>query len=626
MATALEHRDHIPFLMPYADYFFYAALIGCRLANSDGDEMEAQVEHIDACIEQMSVWAREACPENFEHRLALMRAERARVAGRPCTDLYQAAITLARRDGYLQNEALASELAARYHLDSQRPAAATGYLMDAVALYERWGALPKAAQLRREFRVLLQPAEPREARHSSVTTTSKSISPQALDLVSMLKACQTISSEIVLERLLERLLELVLENAGARRGALLVADEDGLRVRATAQLAPGDDGERMQAQLRLDTPLADAADLPLRIVRYTWHTGKTLLLDDAINDAAFADDGYVRRVGVRSVVCLPLYAHAEPFGVLYLENAGVAGAFTRDRLEVLTVLSAQFSISYQNARLYNSMEREVARQTVQLRSQNDALEQTLRDLRTTQDRLVHAEKMASLGAFTAGIAHELNNPLNFVTNFAAGGADLVDEIAEVTSEEERQELLDELRGNFAAIGRNGARASSIVSGMVRHAGGTGGAREPTDFNAIVTQHARARVGVELRLQLGADVGAVSVVPQEIATLVKNLVENAMDAVGARPDSGLITVSTTRQAECVAFCVEDNGPGVAPALATRIFEPFFTTKAGTQGTGLGLSLCYDIVVHGHGGTIEIEDADPGARFIVRIPLEKTPAAG
>ncbi len=276
------------------------------------------------------------------------------------------------------------------------------------------------------------------------------------------------------------------------------------------------------------------------------------------------------------------------------------------------------------------LEKQVAERTA-------ALEQSLRQLKTTQAQLIQQEKLASLGQLTAGIAHEIKNPLNFVNNFAELNEELAQELREALAMgEDVEDLLADLEQNASVIAHHGKRADGIVHAMMQHASGGSGQREATDLNALVSEHIdlayhgkQAQVPdlkVEIERDLGVDACAVKIVPQEIGRVLLNLLGNAFDAVHDRAvnvNSAYIPTVTvsTRQAEGqVEIRVQDNGPGIPAEIREKIFEPFFTTKPTGTGTGLGLSMSYDIVTQGHGGTLRVESEDgEGATFIVKLPV-------
>ena len=278
----------------------------------------------------------------------------------------------------------------------------------------------------------------------------------------------------------------------------------------------------------------------------------------------------------------------------------------------------------------------------------ESLERSLHDLRVAQDRLVQQEKLASLGQLTAGIAHEIKNPLNFVNNFSELAVELTDELDEEIEANlgrplndvagEFRILLGDLKLNASKIREHGQRADGIVRAMMQHARGEEGQREAVDLNALIEEYValayhgqRAQVAdfnVEIETDLDEEVGEVEVVPQEIGRVLLNLLGNAFDAVhGQRqradgPYTPKVSVSTRQVDNAVEIRVADNGPGIQKNLRRKIFEPFFTTKPTGSGTGLGLSLSYDIVTHGHGGTLAVKSEEgQGAAFIVTLP---TPA--
>jgi signal transduction histidine kinase len=274
------------------------------------------------------------------------------------------------------------------------------------------------------------------------------------------------------------------------------------------------------------------------------------------------------------------------------------------------------------------------------------LKETHQHLQTTQAQLIQSEKMASLGQLTAGIAHEIKNPLNFVNNFAQLSTELADEITEEldahpdqTVAEVREyldELLADLRLNTEKIEEHGRRANGIVHAMMQHASAGTGQRESTDINALVSEHIdlayhgkRAQVPgfhATLERELDAEAGTVEVVPQEIGRVLLNLLGNAFDAVHEHALSvngqyePTVTVSTRQVDGQLEIRVCDNGPGIPSEIRNRIFEPFFTTKPTGSGTGLGLSLSYDIVTQGHGGRLTVESTEgEGATFVITLPM-------
>jgi signal transduction histidine kinase len=270
----------------------------------------------------------------------------------------------------------------------------------------------------------------------------------------------------------------------------------------------------------------------------------------------------------------------------------------------------------------------------------DELEEALNQLRQTQDRMVSQEKLASLGALTAGIAHEIKNPLNFVTNFATAAREIVTEIQQQLNDyqgsESLTELLTQLEQYVTKINEHGTRANRIVRGMLMHSRGKAGDREPVDVNSLLTDcvslayhglRAQDRAfNVRIVTDLHSDVGSIRAVPQDLSRVFVNIINNACYAAYERRKKDgegfdpVINICSHVVGHTVEVRVRDNGPGIPAELLPKIFNPFFTTKPAGAGTGLGLSISHDIVVRGHGGTIRAESTPDKTEVIVTLPRE------
>ena len=285
------------------------------------------------------------------------------------------------------------------------------------------------------------------------------------------------------------------------------------------------------------------------------------------------------------------------------------------------------------------LERLVATRTAELEARNRELQAALGELKQAQKQLILSEKMASLGQMTAGIAHEIKNPLNFVNNFAELNIELGDEMLNVLDAgdlDEARAILDDIKQNAAQIVKHGKRADAIVRAMMQHARGGTGEPETVVLNTFVEEYVglayhgmRAQspaFNVDLVTDFDADAGTVKMVPQDIGRVLLNLLSNAFYAVREKETSGTETgyapevrIATRRTPEGVEIRVTDNGPGIPAAVREKIFDPFFTTKPTGSGTGLGLSLSYEIVTGGHDGTMTVESTEGrGTTFVVRLP--------
>ncbi len=267
-----------------------------------------------------------------------------------------------------------------------------------------------------------------------------------------------------------------------------------------------------------------------------------------------------------------------------------------------------------------------------------ALERSLDELKSAQAQLIQSEKMASLGELTAGIAHEIKNPLNFVNNFSDVSAELVDELMEELDKgnaEQAKPVAQNIKKNLEKILHHGKRADAIVKSMLQHSRTGSGNKEPADINALTDEYLRLAYhgfrakdksfNATFETDFDADIGMVTVVVQDIGRVILNLINNAFYAVSEKQKQGLdgysptVTVTTKKSDSNVLVSVADNGNGIPESAREKIFQPFFTTKPTGQGTGLGLSLSYDIITKGHGGELKVETQEGiGTTFIFSIP--------
>jgi len=269
---------------------------------------------------------------------------------------------------------------------------------------------------------------------------------------------------------------------------------------------------------------------------------------------------------------------------------------------------------------------------------NTVLEKTLTDLKSTQSQLIQSEKMASLGELTAGIAHEIQNPLNFVNNFSEVSKELLDEIKEEIGKgnmEDAMEIMNDVIQNLEKINHHGKRADAIVKGMLQHSRSSSGIKEPTDINALCDEYLRLSYhglrakdksfNATMKTDFDTSIGNINIIPQDTGRVVLNLINNAFYAVDEKKKSGVegyeptVSISTKKIDNKVEIKVADNGNGISKKILDKIFQPFFTTKPTGQGTGLGLSLSYDIITKGHGGEIKVEtQLGEGTTFIIQLP--------
>lgn len=280
----------------------------------------------------------------------------------------------------------------------------------------------------------------------------------------------------------------------------------------------------------------------------------------------------------------------------------------------------------------------VEERTLELQTQKADLEKTLAELEATQSQLIQAEKMASLGELTAGIAHEIQNPLNFVNNFSEVTGELIDELkeevlksTEVQDTDLRDELLKDITDNLQKIHHHGNRASSIVKGMLEHSRTSTGQKEPTDVNVLADEYLRLAYhglrakdksfNANYQTSFEENLPKIDAIPQDLGRVFLNIINNAFYAVQGT-EKPLVEIATKSQNGEVVVEIKDNGAGISEELKDKIFQPFFTTKPSGKGTGLGLSLSYEIINKGHGGQIEVESQEnKGSIFRIKLPIKK-----
>jgi two-component system, NtrC family, sensor kinase len=285
----------------------------------------------------------------------------------------------------------------------------------------------------------------------------------------------------------------------------------------------------------------------------------------------------------------------------------------------------------------------VKRRTIELENKTHALENAMANLKATQAQLIQSEKMASLGELTAGIAHEIQNPLNFVNNFSEVSKELIGEMNEelaVGNMQMAKEIAADIEQNLEKINHHGKRAADIVKGMLQHSLTSSGVKEPTDINALADEYLRLSYhglrakdksfNADYKTDFDPNLPKINIIPQDIGRVLLNLINNAFYAVLQRqktltglnsgePYKPTVTVSTKNLGDWIEISVKDNGPGIPAEIKDKIFQPFFTTKPTGQGTGLGLSLSYDIV-KAHGGELKVETNEgEGSSFIIQLPI-------
>ena len=538
---------------------FFACL---ALHGADEAARAAHAELLAACQDEVARWA-DVAPANYRHMHLLLRAEAARAAGEdgPARELYDRSVDAALAAGMGHHAALANARAAAHYLALGRPRLARVYLHEARRGYLQWGATAVAAGLARRHPELAAEARADPARPS-------------LDLLSVIKASDAFARELELGALLDKVMRIVVENAGAERGVLLLEEAGELAVMAAHAV----DG-------------AGAADDAPRAVAYEAHrTGTPVILADAAVDPRFARDPYVRARAPRSILCAPIVHQTKSLGVLYLENNLSAGAFTRERVDVLTLLAAQVAISIEQTRLFARLE--AARAAAEAASRTKSV-------------------------FLANMSHELRTPLNAIIGYA----ELLTELAAEAGDDVQLADLGKIRGagrHLLAVISDILDISKIEAGMLALADEVFDGRELVDEVVAALTHAIEQGGNTLVVDADPSLARLRGDPTRLRQVLFNLLSNAAKFT----ERGSVTLRAGRGHGRLWFSVTDTGIGIPLAEQARIFEAFVQVDGSSTrrqgGTGLGLTITRRLC-RLMGGEIRV-DSEPGrgSTFTVELP--------
>jgi predicted ATPase/signal transduction histidine kinase len=630
--SSLSHIQLLDF------HLFRALTLAACFGELPSGEQAAALEEIRGHWNQIAEWAG-YCPENFRAAERLAFAELSRVSGQESEafSAYEQALQAAREYGLVQYAALASEQAARFWWARRMPTIAEAYGRKAREAWLHWGAHGKARHLEEQW--------PQLSGSTDGEGTATDTNSTQLDALTVVKAQQAISGEIVLEQLAATLLRVAIENAGAERGALLLPRGDKLTVMASSGTRPGGAAD------------PDEECLPWTLISYVRRSREQVLIGDAARPHPFSSDAWLERGGVRSVLCLPLLRQEEFRGVLYLENTLASNAFTPARGVLLGHIASQAAISLENARLYADVQRAEAA----LRRANDELEKRVeertRELQQAQARLVETARAAGMAEVATNVLHNAGNVLTSavisvqVMNQTLSTSHLarlkqvsalIEEhrgtLAEFLTRDPRglklprylsvlsEQLLGEqaeLREGMAAMSKHIEHIRTIVQLQQTYA-----------RNTLVTEECELSALVEdaLSLQLPAltrhGINVVRELPElspcrmdkhRVLQILVNLISNAKNAmVGLPPERRNLHVRLEEVGKMARIRVADTGMGIAPEVREKLFSQGFTTRESGHGLGLHSSALAARMLGGR-LTLESEGPDRGATATLELPL-------
>jgi predicted ATPase/signal transduction histidine kinase/CheY-like chemotaxis protein len=571
-----------------AFHFHQCLALSVGYDDADREKQAQYVEKIKSNLDKFKLWSKH-CPSTYLHQRLLIEAELARITNNvlEAQDLYDRAISSARENKFLQNEALANELAAKFWLGRGKAEIAQLYMKKAHYGYQLWGAKRKVEDLAEKYPQLL-PKSSFPAKNTTATIAT-TISPstgtrsgEALDLAAVMKASQAISGEIVLDKLLGSLMKILIENAGAQIGHLILETEGKLLIETSGEV----DSDNITVLQSI--PIENR--LPAAIINYVVRTKETVVLNDAVREGNFTNDPYIKQHQTQSILCVPLLNQSKLGGMVYLENNLTAGAFTPDRLEVLKFLSSSAAISIENARLYHNLAE--ANRTLETK-----VEQRTAELVTAKQKAEVANETKS--TFLANMSHELRSPLNAILGFS-----------QLMSRS--RSLSPENQENVGIIIRSGEHLLTLINQVLDLSKIEAGR---TTINEKNFDLYRLLDDLEDMFQLKADEKKLQLifdrtpdVPRYVRTdevklrqICINLLNNALKftkegGVSVRVGIGngsSVMGNGGETANCqLLFEIADTGAGIAAEELDSLFEAFVQTKTGKEsqeGTGLGLPI-------------------------------------
>ncbi|MEG4960331.1 MULTISPECIES: AAA family ATPase [unclassified Microcoleus] len=631
---AEKYLDALVGLPPVPVFHFYDSLVWLAVYTDRlQSEQQEILDRVQANQEKMQKWAHHA-PMNHLHKYYLVEAERHRVLGEKveAIEMYDRAIALAKENEYINEEALAHELGAKFYLSWGKEAIAKTYMTNAYYAYIRWGATAKIEHLEKRYPELLAAVLHQknsenagetimQTLQGTITSTGSGIS-EFLDLATVMKASQAISGEIILANLLDKLMKILIENAGAETGLLILSKNGEFFIEAA--------GNKDDVRVLQSLPTSSSQHLPISILNYVARTQKDVFLNDANREGTFNTDPYITQHQIKSILCTPIVYQGKLTAILYLENNLTAGAFTQKRVEVLRMLSGQAAIALENANLYHTLEVKVEERTEELKAKNTRMEIEIKE-RQRAEQVAEAANRAK-SQFLANMSHELRTPLNGILGYTQ----ILKRDKNLTSPQ---------NSGINIIHQCGEHLLTLINDVLDISKIEAGKMELyltefrlSDFLQGIAEICRVRAqqkGISLIYEpLTQLPTCVRGDEKRLRQILINLLGNAVKftekgGVTFKVDSVMTGQSVSSPMgdnqsliAKIRFQVEDTGIGIEPEQVSKIFLPFEQVTGSvrqTEGTGLGLAISRQLVEM-MGGELKVESSlGKGSNFWFELEI-------
>ncbi|MCU0534745.1 MAG: trifunctional serine/threonine-protein kinase/ATP-binding protein/sensor histidine kinase [Hydrococcus sp. Prado102] len=598
---AQKYEQAVSGLLTVAQYYFYYSLaLLARYPHANREEQSELLKQVEFNQEKMKNWAHHA-PTNFKNKYELVEAEKARFLGQnwEAIELYDRAITGAKEQGFIHEEAIGNELAAEFYLSVGKEKIARTYLTDAYYGYAHWGALAKVKDLETRYPQWLSQITSQQITGSEIHRANNStitLNIEALDLCSIIKASQAISQEIVLDKLLDKLMRILLENLGAQTGFLILSKEGKLVIEVAASIARGG------VTVRQSMPVEMSQKVPISAINYVTRTRKTVVLKDAVNDSLFASDPYIQQKRPKSLLGSPIINQGKLIGMVYFENNLTTEAFSSDRVEILNLLSPQIAISLENAYLYRNLQ------------QSQARERAAQQMRKVLEKEKELNELKS--RFISMTSHEFRTPLATIMGYV----ELFKYYSNNWSEEKKQDYLARIASTIRHMTGLLDDVLLLSKAQAQKLEFMPSAIDLEEFCRSLVEEIQTGIKTQQTVTFSSPGNSTEVQMDE--KLLRHILGNLLsNAVKYSPANSNVCFSLTYQEGQAIFQIQDSGIGIPIEDQQHLFEPFHRAKntGKIAGTGLGLAIVKKSVQR-HGGQITVEsEIGVGTTFTVAIPL-------